>query len=190
MSRLVDQGAIYAGWVGVGMAATIVISFELVIPLQSVVFIMALLGGLLIGYYANARADRRTGPWSRILVNAVYAGLVTGISLALLYGGVRLLFMYADDGYRIPSEGGRLTCSAGPDCTYQRYLADPQQAPKLKAEGITDAATFQTSFLRQQLQGGLALLVITTGTAALGGVFYGASRPKPDSSAPAATPTG
>ena len=187
MSRFVDRGAVHAGWVGMGMAATIVISFELVIPVQSVVFIMAMLGGLLIGYYANARSDRRGGPWSRIMVNAVYAGVVTGLSLALLYGGVRLLFMFADDGYRIASEGGHLTCTPGPDCNYRRYLADPEQAAKLKAEGITDAGSFQDHFVREQLTGGLALVVITTGSAAIGGLFYGAARPRPSRGSSPAT---
>jgi hypothetical protein len=62
VSRFVDRGAIFAGWVGVGMAMTIAVSFLLVIPIEPVFWLMSPLAGLLIGYYANARADRLAGP--------------------------------------------------------------------------------------------------------------------------------
>jgi hypothetical protein len=41
-------------------------------------------GGLLIGYYANQRSNRRAGPWRRILVNGLFAGIVTGLTAAAL----------------------------------------------------------------------------------------------------------
>ena len=63
MSRFVDRGAIAAAWVGVGLAVTVGVSFMLVIPIEFLVAPFALLGGLLIGYYANARSDRAGGPW-------------------------------------------------------------------------------------------------------------------------------
>ena len=62
MSRVLDRGAIFAGWVGAGMAAVIVLSFELVIPVQPVVFYSAPFAGLLIGYYANQRSERAGAP--------------------------------------------------------------------------------------------------------------------------------
>ena len=65
MRRFVDRGAITAAWVGLGMAVTIGVSFLLVIPIEPVYWIFALPAGLLIGYYANARSDRRAGPWGR-----------------------------------------------------------------------------------------------------------------------------
>ena len=58
MSRFVDRGAIYAGWVGVGMAMTIAVSFLLVVPIEPVFWLMAPFAGLIIGYYANSRAAR------------------------------------------------------------------------------------------------------------------------------------
>ena len=67
MSRFVDRGAITAAYVGIGMAVTIVVSFLLVIPIEWVIWMLALPSGLLIGYYANQRSDRRAGPWGRIL---------------------------------------------------------------------------------------------------------------------------
>ena len=76
MRRFIDRGAITAGWVGVGMAVTIAASFLLVIPIEPVYWLLALPVGLLIGYYANSRSDRRAGPWGRILANAVFAGIV------------------------------------------------------------------------------------------------------------------
>ncbi len=176
MRRVVDRGAVFAGWVGVGMAAVIVLSFELVIPLQSVVFLSAPLAGLLIGYYANARSERPAGAWGRFLANAAYAGLVTGLSLALLYGAVRLLFFYADQGFQ--PTGSAATCQSGADCTYQRYLADPASAQELRAAGVTDAAGFERYFLQQQLDGGVTLVVWTALPAVFGGLMYGASRPR------------
>lgn len=178
MHHLVDRGAIVAGWVGVGMAAVIVLSFELVIPLQTVVFLFAPLAGVLIGYYANARAERGAGAWGRFLANAAYAGAVTGLSLALMYGAVRLLFFYADQGFRPDTQGGAVTCQSGADCTYQRYLADPASAQELRAAGVTDAAGFERYFLRQQLDGGITLVVWTALPAIFGGLMYGGTRPR------------
>ena len=73
MSRFVDRGAITAAYVGIGMAVTIVVSFLLIIPIEGVIWLFALPSGLLIGYYANQRSNRRAGPWPRILVNGVFA---------------------------------------------------------------------------------------------------------------------
>ena len=179
MSRVLDRGAIFAGWVGAGMAAVIVLSFELVIPVQPVVFYSAPLAGLLIGYYANARSLRAGGPWARVAANAVYAGLVTGVSLALLYGAVRLLFFYGDSGNVATGQGPAVACQSGPDCTYQRYLADPSSAAELRAAGITDAAGFERYFLGQQLDGGLILTLWTVVPALFGGLGYRAANARP-----------
>ena len=48
---------------------TIVASFTLIIPIEWIIWLLALPSGLLIGYYANQRSNRVAGPWSRILVN-------------------------------------------------------------------------------------------------------------------------
>ena len=184
MSRVLDRGAIFAGWVGAGMAAVIVLSFELVIPVQPVVFYSAPFAGLLIGYYANQRSERAGGPWGRLVANALYAGLVTGITLALLYGALRLLFFYADQGYSADNRGGAVTCRSGADCTYQRYLADPTYAAELRAAGVTDAAGFERYFLSEQLNGGVTLVLWTLVPALLGGLAYGASNSRPRGQAP------
>ena len=102
MSRLVDRGAITAAYVGIGMAVTIVVSFMLFIPIEWIIWILALPSGLLIGYYANQRSDRRAGPWGRILVNGLFAGLVTGLTAAVLLLVIKGLFFYADNGYPRP----------------------------------------------------------------------------------------
>ena len=47
--RVLDRGAIYAAMVGLGMAVTIAISFELVVAIQALVFISAPFAGLIIG---------------------------------------------------------------------------------------------------------------------------------------------
>jgi len=97
--RVLDRGAIYAAMVGLGMAVTIAISFELVIAIQALVFVSAPFAGLVIGYYANDKSLRWRPRW-RLFTNAAFAGTITGLSLALMYVALRLLFIYADSGYR------------------------------------------------------------------------------------------
>ena len=182
MSRLIDRGAVTAAWVGVGMAVTIAISFLLVIPIEPVYWLLALPAGLLIGYYANQRSDRRSGPWSRILANALAAGLATGLTMALLLLAVKALFFFGDNGYRPTELGGSLTCSGGADCVYARYLED--NAAELAASGIHDASSFTGFYWRQQLSGTATVLVLTALGGLGGGLLYGTFRPKPQ---PAAT---
>ena len=110
MSRLVDRGAIAAAYVGIGMAVTIVVSFMLFIPIEWIIWVLALPSGLLIGYYANQRSDRRAGPWGRILVNGLFAGFVTGLTAAVLLLAIKALFFYADNGFRDPGLGGPISC--------------------------------------------------------------------------------
>ncbi|MBA2254602.1 MAG: hypothetical protein H0W07_05780 [Chloroflexi bacterium] len=174
-SRFIDRGAIFAGWVGIGVALVVVIAFELIIAVQALVFILAPLMGLLIGAYANTRSERHR-PWSRVLANAAYAGLVTAVGLALLYGGLRLLFVYGDSGYRSESQGGQLPCRPGPDCTYQRLLG-ANGAPTLEAAGVTDAAGFEGLLIRELLIGSGVLVTLTLGGAVAGGVIKGLGRP-------------
>jgi len=172
VSRVVDKGAIFAGWVGLGMAVVVAMGFELIVAVQSLVFIFAPIGGLLIGFYANARSERRR-PWRRVIANAAYAGLFTAVSLAILYAGIRLVFVYADSGYRDSTQGGPLVCTAGPQCTYLRYLASGR-GPELAAAGVTDAASFEQSVLPEQLTGALTITALVTGGALAGGLLYGA----------------
>lgn len=184
MSRFVDRGAITAAYVGIGMAVTIAISFLLVIPIEPIVWLLALPAGLLIGYYANQRSDRRAGPWSRIVRNGVFAGLVTGIAIAVLLLGVKSIFFFADNGYpdfnRVdPKTGVAIppACATGGDCVYSRYLAR-DSAGDLAAAGVTDAATFGAFYWSTQFRTAGSMLVLTA-VGGLGGAFlYGISRPK------------
>jgi hypothetical protein len=187
VTRVVDRGAIVAAYVGIGMAVTMGISFLLVIPIEPIYWYLTVPAGLLIGYYANQRSDRRAGPWRRIVGNAAFAGAVTGVTLALLLLAVKALFFYADDGYRDPGLGGRITvaaedgrrvpCGVGADCVYHRYL-DDGRGRVLAAAGIHDAASFTGFYWSQQLATAALLLAIATVGGAAGGVLYGVFRPK------------
>jgi hypothetical protein len=178
VSRLVDRGAITAAYVGIGMAVTIVVSFLLIIPIEWVIWILALPSGLLIGYYANQRSDRRAGPWVRILVNGLFAGAVTGLTAAALLLAVKTLFFYADNGYRDPGQGGQLSCSVGAGCVYERYL-DTGRGPELAAVGVTDVASFTGLYWGEQL-GSAGTVVLLTALGGVGGAgIYGLVRPKP-----------
>jgi hypothetical protein len=184
--RFIDRGAITAGWVGVGMAVTIAGSFLLIIPIEPVYWYLALPAGLLIGYYANARSERAGGPWPRVIANALFAGLVLGVTYALLFLAVKGLFFAADDGYRDASLGGRLSCQTGADCVYQRYLA-AGQGPAFEANGITDVASFTSFYWNQQLSTATLVFTLCTAGALIGGVTFGfTNRRRPADTAEAA----
>ena len=182
MSRIVDRGAIIAAYVGIGMAVTMAIGFLLVIPIQPIYVLLSFPGGMVIGYYANARAGRQRGAWRRILPNSLLAGAVTGLSLAALLLGTRALFFFADSGYpdfnRTDPNGVPVgtTCQTGADCVYQRYLADRPEA--LAEAGIRDAATFERVYWDEQRSTALSLVLVTTVAGAVGGVLFGLTRPK------------
>jgi hypothetical protein len=176
VTRIFDRGAITAGWVGMGVAITLALSFLLIIPIEPIYWLLSLPAGLLIGYYANTKADRRAGPWGRILLNGAYAGLVTGLSMAIFLLAIKALFFYADNGYRDTSAGGSLNCQPGRDCAWARYDAD--RGDRLRASGIADAVSFERFYWEQQAAAA-GMVIILTAIGGLGGaVLYGTSRPK------------
>jgi hypothetical protein len=189
VSRFVDRGAITAAYVGIGMAVTIAISFLLIIPIGDVALIpFAVFSGLLIGYYANQRSDRRAGPWHRILANGIFAALVTGLTAAVLLLAVKALFFYADNGYRDASAGGPIACSTGADCVYQRHrlVEDGGRIAAMEDAGITDAASFSDFYWSQQF-GTATLIVALTAIGGFGGAgMYAVFRPRTPAE-PAAT---
>jgi hypothetical protein len=165
--RFIDRGAVFAGYVGLGMALVIAIAFELIIAVQSLVFIIAPIAGLLIGGYANQRAERWR-PMRRVFANAVWAGLVSSLALALMYVALRLLFIFADTG-PLPN-GGQLNCQPGPECTYQRYVAEGKAA-ELASYGVTDGPSFGIFAVREQAKGaGLIVLLTLSGSLVAAGV--------------------
>jgi hypothetical protein len=192
VSRVVDRGAITAAYVGIGMAVTIAVSFLLVIPIEPIYWLLAIPAGLLIGYYANQRSDRRAGPWSRIVKNALFAGLVTGLTLAVLLLAVKALFFFADSGYptfnRLDEDGKAMApfCEPGAGCVYARYIEAGSTA-EFEAAGVTDVASFTGLYWSQQASTAGALVLVTTGGALLGGLAYGATRPKPEARVQAGT---
>jgi hypothetical protein len=185
VSRIVDRGAINAAYVGIGMALTIAVSFLLVIPIEPIFWLLALPAGLLIGYYANHRSDRRAGPWRRILANALLAGLATGLTLAALLLVVKGLFFFADNGFpdynrADPKTGQPIppSCEPGANCVYSRYLA-AGRGPDFESIGVTDTAAFTSFYWGQQFSTAALLVLLTTAGALGGGVLYGLFRPKP-----------
>jgi len=167
--RFLDKGAIFGGWVGLGMAIVVALAFELIIPVQALVFLMAPLMGAVIGIYANVRAERWR-PRGRVLANAVYAGAVTGLAVAVFYVAIRLIFIYGDSG-SLP-DGTSLTCQTGPDCVYQRLVIEEQRTGnggELAAEGITDAASLEAFAWRSLAITGAALFLLTLSGAVIGG---------------------
>lgn len=168
--RLIDRGAVFAGWVGVGMAVVVAICFELIIPVQVVVFLLAPVMGFAIGAYANVRAERWR-PRGRVLANALYAGVITALTITLFYVAVRLVFIYGDGG-SLP-DGSALQCQTGPDCVYQRLLLEEQRtghSGDLAAEGITDAASLEAFARRGLASTGAGLFLLTTAGSLVGGI--------------------
>jgi hypothetical protein len=177
VTRVVDRGAIAAAWVGIGVAVTIGVSFLLIIPIEPIYWLLTLPAGLLIGFYANQRSDRRAGPWPRIVANAIFAAALTGATMALLLLGVKALFFSADNGYRDPGLGGPIACQSGAECVYQRYL-DAGRGQDFEAAGVTDAASFSRFYWSQQLVTAGLLFAVTTAGGLGGAVLYGLFRPK------------
>ena len=181
MSRIVDRGAITAAFVGIGMAVTMAISFLLIIPIGPAYWLVSIPGGMVIGYYANARASRSRGQWRRILPNSLFAGVVTGLTLAGLLLGTKALFFFADTGYpdfnRVEN-GVHVgeTCQTGADCVYRRYLK--AQPDDLATAGITDAGSFQALYWSEQWSTARLLVGTATGAALLGGVLFGIAGPR------------
>jgi hypothetical protein len=186
VTRFVDRGAVTAAWVGIGMAVTIAISFLLVIPIEPAYLLLMLPAGLLIGYYANQRSGRAGGAWPRVLGNALFAGLATGIVAALLLLGVKGLFFYADNGYRDPGLGGSLSCSGGADCVYQRYLAEGR-GPELTGAGVTDPASFAAFYWSQQVASAAFLVGGVSIAALAGGAVFRVTQRESSRAAPAAS---
>jgi hypothetical protein len=157
----------FAGWIGLAMALVVVIAFALIIPVQTVPFLLAPFAGALIGVYANVRAERWR-PRARVLANAAWAGLVTGLGLALIYVVIRLVFVYGDTG-ALP-DGTKIACATGPGCVYQRYVRAGDTSD-LGSRGITNAALYEAEFLSRDLPiSGIGLIVLTVGGALVGGV--------------------
>ncbi len=192
MTRIVDRGAIAASYVGIGMALTIAVSFLLVIPIEPIYWLLALPAGLLIGYYANQRSDRRAGPWRRIVANAAVAGLATALTLAALLLVVKALFFFADSGYPDFNRVDPITrqsippyCDAGANCVYSRYLADGRGLD-LASIGVTDTATFSRFYWNQQFATAAFLIILATAGGIGGGILYGFFRPRAGAVAEAA----
>ena len=178
MTRFVDRGAIVAAGVGAGVAVTVGVSFLLIIPIDPVVWLLALPAGALIGYYANVRSDRRAGPWRRIVANGLFAAAATALTTVVLMFSVKALFFAADDGYRDPGLGGRIFCDPGADCVYRRYLeAQPED---LATAGVTDAASFSRYYWDQQLRTAQLAAALTMAGGLAAAIVYGArTRPPP-----------
>ena len=191
MTRLIDRGAVVATYVGIGMAVTLAISFLLVVPIEPAYVLLSIPGGLIIGYYANARSGRSRGAWRRIVPNALLAGAVTALVLAALALGTKALFFFGDSGYpdfnRV--ENGIAvgpTCVSGGDCVYHRYLA--AEPAKLADAGITDSASFADAYWDQQWSTARLLLGATTGSALIGGLLFGIVGPRREQLAPRSAP--
>jgi hypothetical protein len=185
-----------AGLVGIGVGTVVVIGFELILAVQALVFLLALPVGLLIGWYAverEARAPAAPGApmpsasgaaprvgWGRALGSGLVAGLITGLSLAVLYVLIRLLFLYLDNGFR--AGGPPYVCALGPECGYQRALDEPSLRAALDEAGVHDVAGYTAYFLEGQALGGATLLVLVIGGALAGAAAHRAASPGATSS--------
>ena len=107
---------------------------------------------------------------------------------------VKALFFFADTGYpdfnRLDDKQQTIPpyCDTGANCVYARYVA-AGRGPALEAAGVTDVGSFTGLYWEQQLATAGLLLGLSIGSAALGGIVYGLTRPKSElASAP--TPVG
>ncbi len=160
------------------MALTIAVSFLMVIPIDPAYLVFAPLSGLLIGWYGNQRAEQLRSQPGRVLANAAWSGLVTGLTFALLFLAVKLFFFSLDPGYRDERSGGALTCAAGPACVYVRYQAADGGVAALTEAGVTDLASFTDWYWDGQMGSARLLIGSTLLAALIGGALYLPGAPK------------
>jgi hypothetical protein len=98
------------------------------------------------------------------------------VTLAVLGLAFKAIFFFGDDGFRPPALGGQLACAQGPACVYARYEAT--QPAALRANGATDVSSFSALYWREQATTAGVLALVTLGGAVLGGLAYGATRPR------------
>jgi hypothetical protein len=184
VTRFLDRGALVAAGVGAGVALVVGVSFLLIIPVEPVVWLLALPAGALIGWYANVRSKRTAGPTGRVLVNGVAAAAATALTTITLMVAVKALFFAADGGFpnynRIDRESGRAIppfCDPGADCVYRRYL-DAQSADLARA-GVSDAASFTRYYWEQQLRTIELVAGLTLAGGLIGAGAYDARRRRP-----------
>ena len=187
MTRFVDRGAVVAAGVGAGVAVTVGVSFLLIIPIEPVVWLLALPSGALIGYYANVRSGRQAGPLRRIVANGLVAATATALTSVVLMFAVKALFFAADGGYpnynRIDAETKQLIppfCDPGADCVSRRYLeAQPED---LATAGVTDAASFSRYYWDQQVRTAELVAGLTLSGGLAGAITF-AARTRPSRAA-------
>ena len=177
MTRFLDRGALVGAGVGAGVALVVGVSFLLIIPVEPVVWLLALPAGALIGYYANVRSQRTAGPTGRVLVNGLSAAAVTALTTIVLMVAVKALFFAADGGFPAYNRIDRETqqpippfCDPGADCVYHRYL--DAQAADLERAGVTDTASFTRYYWDQQLRTIELVAGLTLGGGLLGAAVY------------------
>jgi hypothetical protein len=181
VTRFIDRGALVAAGVGAGVALVVGVSFLLIIPLEPVVWLLGLPAGALIGWYANVRSKRDSGPTGRVFVNGLVAAAATALTTILLMLAVKALFFAADGGYpdynRLDPKTGQTlepTCAIGADCVYRRYLdAQPED---LTRAGVTDAASFSRYYWDQQLSTLRLVAGLTIAGGVLGAAVYDVRR--------------
>jgi hypothetical protein len=180
VTPFVDRGALVAAGVGAGVALTVGVSFLLIIPIEPVVWSLALPSGALIGYYANVRSGRQGSPWPRIVVNGLVAAAATALTSIVLMFAIKALFFAADDGYRDPGLGGRIDCMPGADCVYRRYLE--AQPGDLAAAAVIDAASFSRYYWDQQVRTAELVAGLTLSGGLAGAIIF-AARTRPSRAA-------
>ena len=166
------------------MALVLAIAFELIIPVQTLVFLLAPLMGVLIGVYANVRSERWR-PRGRVMANAAVRG---PRDRSRHRGPVRRAAarVHLWRHGRLP-DGTSLSCNTGPDCIYARYVA-VGQAEELAPLGITDGASLAAAAWRELLIFGGGLIVLTVAGGLVGGAIRSASKLPSSAPLPAARP--
>ena len=172
------------------MAVTIAISFLLVIPIEPSSGSSRCPSGLLIGYYANQRSNRRAGPWHRILgERAVRRPRHRPDRRRRSCSCVKALFFFADNGYRDASAGrADRAARSGADCVYQRYLLD-----RGRESGVTRPASPTRPRSRgstgRAVRDAPGSIVVLTCVGGLGGaLLYGVFRRSPTEGTAAPAP--
>ena len=185
---LVDRGAIYAGWVGVGMAVTIAVSFLLVIPIEPVLWLLAPPGRPA----HRLLRERPLEPRGRAVVADPRQRALrrrpdrrSRCALLLPRHEVRSSSRPTTATGREADGGADRLRDRAPTASTQRYLA-AGQGPDLEAAGITTSTSSRAFYWRRAAgDGGHGLRAGRPRRPRRARRSTASSRPKPQPAAPA-----
>ena len=155
---------------------------QLIIPIEWIIWLLALPSGLLIGYYANQRSDRRGRTVEPDPRQRAVRRFRRPADVAVLLLRIKAIFFYADTATPTSTGPGRTAtdpadCRSGP--TASTSATSPRARPGPRRRRCHGRRVVHEFYWAEQF-GTAGTLVLVTTIGGLGGAaLYGVFRPKP-----------